>query len=124
MSDLHPETLTWTALLAKWMQFAQASLSLPDDAEGDSWRNSVTAVIHLQAVTFALADLNVLSVADRPLACDRAELLINENTQRLQEVWHNQELPESLQEIIRDARLALKTVQVQGFTAADSSPEE
>lgn len=108
MTGLHPETLTWTALLAKWMDFARASLAAPRDAEGDRWRAAVPAVINLQAVTFALADLAQLPVEERPLGRDRAELLIVENTARLHDIWRGEPMPESLVEISADARAALE----------------
>jgi len=107
-TDLHPETLTWTALLAKWMDFARASLAAPKDAEGDRWRAAVPAVINLQAVTFALADLARLPVEERPLGRDRAELLIEANVRAMHELWRGVPLPESLVEIGADARRALE----------------
>jgi hypothetical protein len=108
MTELHPETLTWTALLGKWLDFARASVAAPREAEGDRWRAAVPAVINLQAVTFALADLAQLPVEDRSLARDRAELLINDNTAKLHEIWRGEEMPQSLVEISDDARVALE----------------
>jgi hypothetical protein len=108
MTELHPETLTWTALLGKWMDFARASVAAPRDAEGDRWRAAVPAVINLQAVTFALADLAQLPVEDRSLARDRAELLIVENTTKLHDIWRGEPMPKSLVEISVDARAALE----------------
>ncbi|MDY7108979.1 MAG: hypothetical protein SYC29_10125, partial [Planctomycetota bacterium] len=108
MMELHPETLTWTALLGTWMDYARASVAAPKDAEGDRWRAAVPAVINLQAVTFALADLARLPVEDRPLARDRAELLIVDNAAKLHELWRGEEMPESLIEISEDARAALE----------------
>ena len=104
---LHPESLTWTALLGKWIEFAKASVALPADAEGASWRASVAPVINLQAVTFALAELGELEPADRPLALDRAEVMIDDNQRTLATTWGD-DPPESLVEIILDARSALR----------------
>lgn len=103
-----PEPLTWTALLAQWVRFAQASLALPEEVQGDRWRASVPAVINLQAVTFALADLDRLKPDERALALDRAEILIRSNAAEIDSIW-NQQMPSSLSEIARDAHLALKT---------------
>ena len=103
---LHPETLTWTALLGRWIEFAQASVALPKDAEGERWRDSVPAVINLQAVTFALADVGELVAEDRPVALDRAAVMIDENSGKLAAIW-GKGLPESLREINEDARKAL-----------------
>jgi hypothetical protein len=108
VSSLRPETLTWTALLAKWMDFAKASLALPEDDEGDRWRASVPSVINLQAVTFALADLAQVEPADRPHARDKAEVLIRQSARALQEAWRGVPMPASLLEMADDARTALE----------------
>jgi hypothetical protein len=34
---LHPDALTWAGLLGQWLDFARASVALPDDAEGRRW---------------------------------------------------------------------------------------
>ena len=104
---LRPETLTWTALLGKWIEFARASVALPRDGAGGRWRASVAPVINLQAVTFALAEIGELEAADRPVALDRAEVIIDDNHGLLEFVWDNV-VPASLAETIADARAALK----------------
>jgi hypothetical protein len=106
MPSFHAEALTWTGLLAQWVQFAQASLALPEAADGPRWRQSVPAVINLQAVTFALADLQRLPQDEQALGLDRAELLIGENAHRLRTIWASA-LPASLKEIIDDSQIAL-----------------
>ena len=100
---LHPETLTWTALLGKWVDFAKASVAFSDDQEGQNWRDSVVAIINLQAVTFALAEIGDLIPEDRPVALDRSELMIDENEKSLVGIW-GESMPESLLEIVDDAR--------------------
>ena len=107
MHPLHPETLTWTALLGKWIEFAQASVALPRDVEGDRWRASVVPIVNIQAVTFALAELKDLPEADRPIAWDKAEILISDHASKLGSIWEAGQLPDGLKEIISDARAAL-----------------
>ena len=107
MEPLHPEALTWTALLGQWMDFARASVALPPDAEGDAWRAAVPAIITLQAVTFALADFARLPAPERPLARDKAEILINDSAAGLISAWEGICVPESVREIEADARKAL-----------------
>jgi hypothetical protein len=114
MGDLRPDALTWTVLLSKWVEFAQASLALPEEAEGPRWRDSVPAVINLQAVTFALADLARLPEADRPLARDRADLLIRDSVQQLREAWRSVPMPEPILEMADDARDALEVAAYAG----------
>ena len=76
MEPLHPEALSWTALLTRWIDFARASVAIPESSEGPRWRESVAPVVNLQAVTFALADLDELAEVDRPFALDRAAVLM------------------------------------------------
>lgn len=110
MPPLNPEALTWTGLLAQWVRFAQASLALPKDQAGDAdrWRASVPAVINLQAVTFALADLGRLPADERAVALDKAEMLINDNAQQLERIWREGSRSPALDEICADARAALQ----------------
>jgi len=106
MSSLRPEILTWTGLLGQWVRFAQASLALPPDAQGSRWRTSVPAVINLQAVTFALADLEKLAADERALALDKARLLIDGAVSRLERAWNGEIMPALLSEIRGDAQRA------------------
>ena len=115
-----PEALTWTGLLTQWVQFAQATLALPDKAEGPRWRASTPAIINLQAVTFALADLDRLPADEQALALDRAELLIHSASRQLDEIWENNPTA-ALREIAHDARTALDLC-VRKSTAATDSP--
>lgn len=107
MSDLRPEAMTWTALLGKWLEFAKASVALPDDADGRRWKQSVTPIVTLQAVTFALDEIDDLAAMDRPHALDRAEMLIDEHAGGLDRTWSDVERPGMIDEVIRDARGAL-----------------
>ncbi len=107
MSSLRPHALTWTALLGKWVEFAQASLALPRDAEGDAWRASVPAIINLQAVTFALSEVGELPEDERALAMDKAEILVDRSARELGAIWRNSALPAMLIELIGDAQTAL-----------------
>lgn len=104
---LRPEAMTWSGLLARWIEFAQASLALPRDATGDAWRASVPHIINLQAVTFALGDVGSLSPADRPVALDKAEVLIDSSEKALLSHWVAGDLPPLLAEVIADSRVAL-----------------
>jgi hypothetical protein len=107
MPSLDPTSLTWTALLGRWLDFARASVALPDDAEGACWRDSVVPIINLQAVTFALRELGDLPAVDRPYGRDRAEVLIREHAGLLNAAWRGIPMAETLIEIVDDARTAL-----------------
>ena len=93
------------------MDFAKTAVALPKDGDGPNWRASVPAIISLQAVTFALADLDRLAADERALAIDRAELLITAARADLLQVWTATNSPASVGDVIDDAQLALEAAQ-------------
>ncbi|MEX1017713.1 MAG: hypothetical protein WD534_10170 [Phycisphaeraceae bacterium] len=105
---LHPERLTWTALLGHWVAFARNAVGLPDDAEGQRMRASVADVIMLQAVWFALQQVDELDRAERALGLDRAAVLIEKHAAALEQRWQGQAMPEAMRGLIDDARAMLK----------------
>lgn len=119
-SPLRPEVLTWTALLGRWIEFAQASVALPDDdRDAANWKASVAPIINLQAVTFALGDLEHLPESEHALARDKAAILIERSESELLAIWNSEEneaitatfgevLPEQIDELLEDALLALE----------------
>ncbi|MCB1281926.1 MAG: hypothetical protein KDB18_10425, partial [Salinibacterium sp.] len=113
--------ITWAGLLARWTDFAQASLALPDDADGNAWKASVPSIIELQAVTHALGELDELEDDDRPAAIDRAEVTCQKAARELYRVWDNQP-PQQIEEIIDDARAmfeAASNAGVEWLAASD-----
>jgi hypothetical protein len=100
--------LTWPALLAHWTAFAQSSLALPRNAEGERWRSAVPSIINLQAVTIALGDLERLGTSDeRALALDKSDIIVRSSTGQLHAIWRPDPLPEELVALIHDAGIAL-----------------
>ncbi|WP_428386947.1 hypothetical protein [Mucisphaera sp.] len=95
--------LTWSVLLGEWVAYAQAAVGLPDDSEGGRWRASVPEVIGLQAVWFALGQLDRLAADERALGVDRAGVLIARHRERLVAVWGEEGLPEGMRELLADA---------------------
>lgn len=107
--------LTWPGLLAHWTAFAQASVALPKNAEGDRWRAAVPAIISLQAVTFALGDLDKLSAdEDRAVAQDKAQIVMRGAMKQLHELWNADPLPDELAALGSDASTALKLAKSSG----------
>ena len=98
--------LEWPALLAKWVEFAQASVALPHDDDGKAWRASVPPIITLQAVTLALGELNELSSSDQPVAIDKASLLIEREASALSRIW-DADIPAEVARLVRDAQTTL-----------------
>lgn len=114
MSEMH-DKLTWTSLLAHWTAFAQSSLALPKGAEGDRWRDSVPAIIGLQAIAQALAELDRLGPQeDRAVAQDRAAVGIQTHARTLHALWKGESLHPELAALIDDARRALAATREGG----------
>jgi hypothetical protein len=106
--SLNPRELTWAALLGRWIEFARASVALPDDDEGERWRQSVTPIVNLQAVTMALGELADLDRGERELGVDKADLLVRQAGTELNRIWRGVAFPEQLSEIAADAGAALR----------------
>ncbi|MDG2423984.1 MAG: hypothetical protein P8M22_08400 [Phycisphaerales bacterium] len=107
MTDaFQPEFVSWAALLGRWMDFARASAALPRTPEGDQWRSSVSPMITLQAVTFALSELEQVDAAERMLGWDRGEMLCEEAIEQLDQIWGPAAPPEII-EVVEQAEAAL-----------------
>lgn len=107
--------LTWASLLAHWTEFARSALALPKEGEGGRLRTAVPDIIGLQAVTFALGDLERLPAEERPVALDRAALLIRRHAGVLHEIWRGEPMPGELITLIEDARRALDAAKGAGI---------
>ncbi|MEM6459611.1 MAG: hypothetical protein AAF710_09500 [Planctomycetota bacterium] len=113
---LRPESLTWAALLGRWVEFARASTAWPADAAGRRWKDSVPDVVQLQAVWFALGHTDELDDDQRALGCDRAAVLIARHGGALRQRWSaaGDEMPDGLADLIRDAESALAAARGSG----------
>ena len=93
-------------LLGQWIDFARSALALPDDEAGRQMRESVSDLIMLQAVWFALQHLEELLPDERALGLDRGELLIDKHARVLNQRWPGQTMPPLMRQLIDDARKA------------------
>lgn len=125
-SDAH--STLWPTLLAKWTEFAKASVAFPKSAEGDAWRAAVPSIITVQAVAMALGELcerlEAAPSGASPQASprpDRAEVgvalsksgvLLDQHEQTLRGLWagRGEPLPPGIEELISDARSAVEAV--------------
>lgn len=103
----NPTAQTWAALLSHWTEFARASVAFPRDSGGMRMRASVVPAIGLQAVTFALGDLDRLNANERAVSLDRAEVLIRGCAEAIEDAWRGEAAHPGLLELIDDARRAL-----------------
>ncbi|MEX0887737.1 MAG: hypothetical protein WD009_15000 [Phycisphaeraceae bacterium] len=104
---LHPDRLTWAALLAQWVEFARGAIGLPDDEAGRRLRDAVPDIIMLQAVWFALERLDELDDEQRALGIDRAGVLVERHAAALHRRWVDDPMPPQVVELIEDAERAL-----------------
>lgn len=103
MSGLEPERLTWAVLLSRWTDFARSCVALPDEGQAGLVRRSVTDIVTLQAVWFALGQVDELSADERPIGLDRAGVLIKRHAAALRERYGETPMPTELLELINDA---------------------
>ncbi len=101
-------SLTWSALLGQWVEFAQAAVVLPVNGEGGAWKKSVAEVVRLQAVWFALQHVGELPAQERALGVDRAGVLIEASRAMLERHWEALAMPGDLLQMIADAEEALR----------------
>jgi len=120
--SLEDRAMTWAMLLAKWTEFAQSALALPDDDEGGRLKEAVPAIISLQAITHACAELDVLVHDERCLGIDRAEILLRQNAAELNRIWSGEPMPALIVELVEDARLAIRAATEGGYEWRSTSP--
>lgn len=112
---LDADSLAWTALVAHWTGVAQAACVLPRDAEGDRWRAAVPHVIELQALAFALHDVQRVAAEERAFARDRAAVRIRAAAGALDALWRGEPMPDALLALMADAQRALRAAAHPGL---------
>ena len=110
-----PSPTTWAALLAHFTGIAQRAVALPRTEDGERLRQCVAHVIGLQAVAFALAEVDGLAADERAVGLDRAEVAIREHASAMHAVYRGVEMPEVLRRCVEDARRALREAQGAGL---------
>lgn len=108
------DTTTWATLLAGWVHYAQSAVGLPKTEEGQRWRDSVAPTIALHAIAMALGEIEKVDPEERPLAMDKSELGIKEQAALLNDIWRSEPMPESITELIQDARDAWEVALHEG----------
>ncbi|MFG0258127.1 MAG: hypothetical protein ACF8GE_09520 [Phycisphaerales bacterium JB043] len=108
------DAIAWSALLARWIDWARSSVALPDDAEGSGWKSSLPHLIALQAITHALDELPSVIPADRPLALERAQVSIRSHAGDVHACWAGHPLPSSILTIVDEAHHALARAHTLG----------
>jgi len=99
-------SISWSTLLAGWISFAQSAVALPKDEQGQRWRDSVAPTIGLHALAMALGEIDKVDPEERPLAMDKSEIGIKGHISELNKIWRGEPMPESIIELIDEAKLA------------------
>ena len=108
------DPISWSTLLAGWVSFAQRALALPKDEQGQRWRDSVAPTIGLHALAMALGEIDKVDPEERPLAMDKSEIGIKAHVAELNEIWRGEPMPESIIELIEDAKAAWELALYEG----------
>ncbi len=106
--------VTWATLLAGWVQYAQSAVGLPKTEQGQRWRDSVAPTIALHALAMALGEIERVDPEERALAMDRSELGIKEQAATINAIWRGEPMPESIDELIEDAKDAWEAALYEG----------
>lgn len=114
-SSTNTNSVTWALLLAKWAEFAKASVALPSDGDGGRVRKCVPAIIGLQSVACALKEVDSLSAKERAAGLDMAQVLIRQYAADIHQVWKGEALHPGIEELIGDANAALRDASNAGL---------
>ncbi len=94
------DRLSWAVLLAKWIEFAKGVTVLDDQGDQGLFKASVTDIIMLQAIWFALAQAPELEPTEQALAIMRSGVLIEKHVGLIENRWANTQKPSLLIELI------------------------
>ena len=112
--DSPSQDLSWPLLLAKWTEYAKAAVALPSTEQGNRDRDSVPAVIALQAICFALSEIHRLPTDERLLGIERAEYIVRDRSAELDKLWRGHPMPEAMLDLLTDARQAVQRASTLG----------
>lgn len=122
-SGLQVRGLTWSVLLARWVEFAQAAVAWPDEGEGSAWRASVPDVIQLQALWFALGEAEQLPPEEKALARDRAAVSLAQHRGRLVRAWGSEAaVPAGIVEMVADVQQRLAELDAPAVPPVSPGP--
>lgn len=109
VDPLEPERLTWAVLLARWTEFARSAVALPEAGEPGLVKQSVTDIITLQAVWFALKQSDELNDAEKAIGLDRAGLLIRRHRDAIRARFGDAPMPDDLKSLLDDVTEAFQS---------------
>ena len=107
-----PDAVVWAALLGRWLQHVQALRSDPSSdprvvASSAPW-------LDIQAITFALSDLDGLSPSEIAHARAQASWRVRERSKELGAIWSGEPMPAGLVDAMHAVEVALERSQFAG----------
>ena len=107
-----PDAVVWAALLGRWLQHVQALRSDPGSdprvvASSAPW-------LDIQAITFALSDLDGLSPSEIAHARAQASWRVRERSKELGAIWSREPMPAGLVDAMHAVEVALERSQFAG----------
>lgn len=118
---LHPQRLTWAALLGRWVDFAKASVALPAVGDSGLLRESIVDIITIQAVWMSLQDFDELAADQRRLGLDRAGILLQKHGASLRHRWGSH-MPAELGELLSEARHTWEVAAARSNDSTQGAP--
>jgi hypothetical protein len=115
---MNPDRISdWNALLASWTDFARRAASLPKTSQTARLQQVLPAIIGLQAITHAAAEIHELPEAEQIVGLDRADVLRIQYDAQVRAAWDDgfEELPNELLALLDDAVQAVKLARSGGF---------
>lgn len=100
-------------MLGRWVDFARSATVLPTEGKEGLLRSSVTDIIALQAVWFALAHLDELASDQRLLGLDRSQILIDQHAEALVSRFAS-DMPSAIAKLIDDAHEQMRRARGHG----------
>jgi hypothetical protein len=92
---------TYEALLVHSVSVASAARALPENDQGDRLRGSLPAMLAIQAVTLALANLHRLPEDQYAVGQDLAEVELRTRARELNELWRTHAMPDEMLDLMR-----------------------
>ena len=93
-------------MLGRWVDFARSAAALSTEGPAGLLRASVTDIITLQAIWFALGHLSDLSTEEQAIGLDRAQLLLDKHRASLHSRFAGK-VPPQIEEVIADVETKL-----------------
>jgi hypothetical protein len=113
------DAFTWAALLARWMELAQAAVALERQGGaplaaacgGGGWSRGMPALITFEALRHAMTQLGTLPPDERSFALDQATVLLESRRADLEDAF--EVIPDAIAQADRQAEAAIESARLR-----------